>query len=123
MIGLQLVQVGKIRTQACVSQAVKTAQSNRALAMLASPMCLWAICIEKTESQDNWYLVGCIVVLIRAWEGLKTLVVIDTSVFYHLPEDTALPEATIEPQVIPAAESIPTHKQRIRKMPRRSVMK
>ena len=47
--------------------------------------------------------------MICAWEeGLKTLVVIDTSVFYHLPEDTALPEATIEPQVIPATESIPT---------------
>ena len=66
VIGLQLVQVGKIRKQACVSQVVKTAQSDRAVAMLASTFCLWAICIEKTESQDNWYLVGCSVVLICA---------------------------------------------------------
>ena len=105
VVGLQLVQVGKIRTQACVSQVVKTAQFNRALAMLASTFCLWAICIEKTESR---YLVGCIVVLICAWEGLKTFVTADTLVFGPLPEDNLVPETTIEPPVIPATESITT---------------
>ena len=94
VIGLQLVQVGKIRAQACVSQVVKTAQSNRALAMLASTISLWAICLEKAESQENWCLVGCIVVLICAREGLKTFVTADTPVVGPLPEDGPLLEAT-----------------------------
>ena len=29
---------------------------------------------ESSESYDNWYLVGCIVTVVCAWEGLKTLV-------------------------------------------------
>ena len=29
---------------------------------------------ESSESYDSWYLVGCIVTLVRAWEGHKTLV-------------------------------------------------
>ena len=42
------------------------------------------------------------------WEGLKTFVTADTPVFGPLPEDNPLPEATIEPQVVPTTESSTT---------------
>ena len=87
MISLQLVQVGKTRAEACVSQVVKAAQSNWALAMLASTICLRAIC--------------CIVVLICAWEGLKTFVTVDAPVIGPLPD-------TIHQQALPTTESIAT---------------
>ena len=102
IIGLQQVLVGKTYAKACVSKVVKTAQSNRALAMFVSTMCLWVICLEKPESQKNWYLPDCIVVLICAWEGLKTFVTADYPVFGPLPE------GTIQPRVIPNTESIST---------------
>ena len=62
-----------------VSRVNQLTQTTRGV---VATTCLCRVCVaspsetsaESSEPYDNWYLVGCIVALVCAWEGLQTLV-------------------------------------------------